>query len=212
MHYFEFIKKPSNIPGLSFIPSFENEEENAKDNFGSTFEYSIPKEVSDRSYDLVYQKIKEMGEDCNSILEIGIHQNIKSFTLALTSAKRESCKYLGVDIDDKRYLSEPSSNVFAIQADSISQREIRTYLHNTLRVKKLSVLFIDGNHSVNYALNDFLYSDLLHKGGLVFLHDINVHPGPNLLYHCIDENVFSKESYFDETDDYGLAILKKNHD
>jgi hypothetical protein len=59
------------------------------------------------------------------------------------------------------------------------------------------------------VLNDFKYSELVEPGGLVILHDTNFHPGPNLVYQAVDENVFEKELYFDNPSDYGLAILRK---
>lgn len=206
MREFDFKQKISDIHGLKYIPYFTDEGNNDSD----SLDYqgpNPPREVSPESYELVKNELFNY-KDCKAILEIGIFQNIKGFSYLLSTEKQTNTIYVGLDIDEKRYLGQPIDNIFIIKSDSKDQEFVRQELRK-LGVYKLSILFIDGFHSLNMVVNDFKYSDLVEPGGLIFLHDTNFHPGPNLLYRAVDENVFDKELYFDNNNDYGLAILRK---
>lgn len=206
MRQFSYIKKPSDIEGLLYIPSFQNEADNDSDSLSFSGPYP-PREASPESFEFVCKTIKEMPS-CKAIMEIGIGQNIKGFTLALTDSKKPETIYMGVDIEERRYLGSPIDNIFVMKSDSRNQTFVRQTLKEH-KINQLSVLFIDGWHSVNTVINDFLYSDLVEKGGLIFFHDINFHPGPNLVFQSVDETLYEKTWLFDNPKDYGLGMLKK---
>jgi hypothetical protein len=145
----------------------------------------------------------------HGIMEIGVNRNGDgSFTQALLSNKPDQIKYLGVDLDDKSYLNDTNKNIYTIKANSYDQRAVRDYL-NVIGIDKLSILFIDGDHSVNTVINDWLYSDLLSDNGIVMFHDTSGHPGPTILVEYIDANIYRVEKHFENQDDYGLAIAYK---
>jgi cephalosporin hydroxylase len=206
MRHFSFNRKESNIAGLKYIPYFADNADNDSDSLSFGGPYP-PREVSLESYELVKQELLKY-KDCKAILEIGIFQNIKGFSYLLSMEKDPKTIYVGLDKDERRYLGQPVDNIFILKSDSADREFVKSELRK-LGVDKLSILFIDGFHSVNMVLNDFKYSELVEPGGLVILHDTNFHPGPNLVYQAVDENVFEKELYFDNPSDYGLAILRK---
>jgi len=51
-------------------------------------------------------------------------------------------------------------------------------LMDGLDLDTIDFLFIDGWHSVNQRLADWRYVERLSPGGVVVMHDTNVHPGP----------------------------------
>ena len=72
-----------------------------------------------------------------------------------------------------------------------------------------NVLFIDGHHSVNTVINDWLYSDLLSDNGIVLFHDTNFHTGPTIFVESIDKEQYDVVKYFEEYNDYGVTIAHK---
>lgn len=201
---FNITKTETNLYGLKYFPNISD---NDSDSLGFGGPYP-QREVSPESYELVLKHLKEY-KNCKSILEIGIFQNIKGFSYLLSMEKNPETIYVGLDIGERRYLAQPPDKIHIIKSDSSDRNFVKEELKN-FGVKDLSILFIDGFHSVNMVANDLQYAELLEKGGLVFLHDTNFHPGPNLIYDAIDENIFKKELFFDDNiNDYGLAILTK---
>ena len=71
---------------------------------------------------------------------------------------------------------------------------------------KLSILFIDGWHSLNAVINDWQYVDMLSDNGIVVFHDTNYHPGPTIFVEAIDGKMFRVEKYFESQDDYGVSV------
>lgn len=206
MRPFDYYKADIKVHGLKYLPRFYDPDDNDSDSlrFGGPYP---PREVSPESYELVKSELKNY-KNCKAILEIGIFQNIKGFSYLLSMEKDPNTIYVGLDREERRYLGQPVDNIFIIKSDSIEREFVKQELKN-YGVDKLSILFIDGFHSLNMVINDFQYGELLEPGGLIFLHDTNFHPGPNLVFHAIDETVYKKELYFDKPDDYGLAILRK---
>lgn len=206
MRSFNYYKEDTKLHGLKYLPRFYDPNDNDSDSlhFGGPYP---PREVSPESYDLVQLELQNY-KNCKSILEIGIFQNIKGFSYLLSMEKNPETIYVGLDREERRYLGQPVDNIFIIKSDS-SEREFVKQELKRLGVDKLSILFIDGFHSLNMVINDLHYGELLEPGGLIFLHDTNFHPGPNLVFNAIDETVYKKELYFDKPDDYGLAILRK---
>lgn len=197
-------EKSSNIFGLLYEPQmvdFSNDD----DWLPFTKQRSV--EVSKRSFDLVDNICKEYMT--HGILEIGVSRNGEgSFTNALLKNKPTHIKYLGVDLENKKYLNNFSANIFTMQVKSDNQNNIRNRL-NQLGINKLSILFIDGWHSLNAIINDWKYTDLLSDKSIVFLHDTNGHPGPTILVEAINRDIFNVQKYFENEDDYGLTVAIK---
>jgi cephalosporin hydroxylase len=162
-------------------------------------------EVSDLNLDLMDNLSKKYNN--NGIVEIGVSRNgPRSFTNTILKNKPDDIIYLGIDINDKSYLNNTSKNIYTIQASSFDQSTIREYM-DKVNLKSISLLFIDGDHSVNAVINDWKYADLLSDNGIVIFHDSNYHPGPSIFLYCIDPKLFRVEKYFNDiVDDYGMAV------
>jgi len=141
------------------------------------------------------------------ILEIGVSRNGPlSFTNKILENKPDNIKYLGIDIENKNYLNNLEKNIYTIRSSSFDQVSIRSYL-NDIGLLKISLLFIDGWHSLNAVINDWSYCDLLSDNSVVVFHDTNYHPGPSIFLDCIDPNLFKVQKFFDTIiDDYGMAV------
>lgn len=200
------IKKNPPIYGLIYTPeatNFDNDEDKPFKSFS--------KEVSDEVYSKVFDLVNERKDSILSILEIGILRPSNkqvSTTKALISASKKECIYLGVDLEDRTSMQEPKNNVFVLRTNSHNQDIIRGKLKE-LGVEKISVLFIDGWHSINTVVNDWRYADLLDETGFVLFHDVNQHPGPYHILPAIDTEIFEVVNYFEDKDDYGLAVAFK---
>lgn len=161
-------------------------------------------EVSDLNLGLMDKLSKKYNT--NGIVEIGVSRNgPRSFTNIILKNKPDNIVYLGIDINDKSYLNDNSKNIYTIQANSFDHSTIREYM-DKVNLKSISLLFIDGDHSVNAVINDWKYADLLSDNGVVIFHDSNYHPGPSIFLDCIDPKLFRVEKYFNDiVDDYGMA-------
>lgn len=196
---------PTNIYGLKFLPQMGNGYDNDKDY--ETFTKFWNAEVSKRDYDLVdsvSQKYMTHG-----IMEIGISRNGDgSFTHAMLKNKPKDILYLGVDIEDKSYLDNSDENIYTIKEDSFNRNTVIDYAKK-IGLNKISILFIDGWHSLNAVINDWQYVELLSDNGIIIFHDTNSHPGPTVFIECIDKDLFEVEKYFSNMDDYGVTIVYK---
>lgn len=202
------------LDGLIINPTVSPTYSDDDDSIPQTF-YGLSSnisEVSHRNYEKVSEIIKNMSR--GGILEIGVarHNNAnRSFSHAIINNKHDSDIYLGVDVDDKTFLNDINKNIFTIQTSSSNQDVVRNKIKE-VGIDKLSVLFIDGYHSVNMAINDWKYSDLLSDNGIIIVHDTNGHPGPVVLLKSIDQTKYSIERLFTEfNDDYGLTIIRKKN-
>jgi len=157
--------------------------------------------------------LKLMGEISKEhmgggIIEIGVSRSRgKSFTEVLLGNKPDNIKYLGIDLNDKSSLRNSNKNVYTIKANSFDQDNIRKYM-KTIGMDKISLLHIDGWHSVNACINDWLYSDLLTDNGVVVFHDSNYHP-VNVFLDGIDREKYDVKKYFEGEADFGMSIAFK---
>jgi len=198
-------EEKTDIFGMKFKPvmtNFDNDQDWAPFTRERAFS---PADVSDNDFDLVQEVSKKRMT--HAIVEIGISREgkNKSFTSAMLGVKPDSIKYLGIDMDDSSYLNNPDKNIYTLQENSFNQESVRAHLKQ-LGIEKISILFIDGWHSVNACINDWRYADLLSDDGIVIFHDTNWHPGPRVFVECIDEKLFKVERYFTDEDDFGVGI------
>jgi hypothetical protein len=201
-----YVKNPSNINGLSYLPSFKNESDNDVD-WPRWFDVSneILTEISDANKEALDDILSKVN--VKNVIEIGIARNgARSFTTQLIYAKKGI--YCGIDIEDKTFLNDGLNRVYTIRNNSHDQSTIRFHL-NGIGLKKCSVLFIDGWHSVNTVINDWKYTDLLDDKGVVIFHDTNYHPGPKLIVDAIDRSMYRVVKYCDGGFDWGISAAYK---
>jgi len=202
----QMTQKPTQNYGVLFDPymrDFNNDADTI-----SLFIRGCSVEVSDLNLGLMDILSKKYSTD--GIVEIGVSRNgPRSFTNTILKNKPNDTIYLGIDINDKSYLNDNNKNIYTIQTNSSNQSVVRQYM-NQINLKQISLLFIDGDHSVNAVINDWKYSDLLSDNGVVIFHDSNYHPGPSVFLNCIDPTLFHVEKYFSNVvDDYGMAVAFK---
>jgi hypothetical protein len=197
------------IYGLKFLPSLEPHVSDNQDT--PAWGWPTGPEISDCNLAVVSDVMQKLGKDCQAIVEIGVHRNQgRSITNILMDQKPTSCKYLGIDIDDKSHLNNSASNIFTFKSNSHDQRKIRQTIAG-LGISTIDILMIDGWHSVNTCVNDWCYTDLLSHNGCVVLHDTNAHPGCLALFHAVDEKLFIKKRHCTSMDDMGIATFWHTH-
>lgn len=200
--------QPTMVYGLNFFPSLEPHCSNDQDlpNWG----WHTPlAEVTDCNLSVVKDVMIELGTKCQNILEIGVNRNdLRSMSQVLYNFRPKTGKYLGVDLDDKSYLDDSSIGIYTIKTNSHNQLLIRQKLAE-LGMQNIDLLFIDGWHSVNTCVNDWMYTDILSPHGVVILHDTNAHPGCVSLYHAVNENLFKKQRLCTNIDDHGISVFWK---
>lgn len=200
----DIIEIPTDIYGLAFLPKLSDYDNDAD---WAPFTRLCSAEVSSKNYNLV--KVITKNYMTHGVMEIGVSRNGEgSFTRAMLDNKPDDIKYLGIDLDDKSYLNSIEKNIFTLKENSFNQESVRNYMKE-IEMENISILFIDGWHSVNACINDWLYSDLLSDNGIVIFHDTNYHPGPRVIIESIDRTKFKVERYFTDEDDYGITIAYK---
>lgn len=203
-----FCIKPqaTTVAGLRFFPNMEPDISNDQDmpHFG----WMSSVEVTDCNLQVVRSVVKELGKNLKAAMEIGVNRNgERSMSRIIMDERPVGSFYLGVDIEDKSYLDDPSSNTWTIKSNSHDQERIRGFIKSK-GIKNLDLLFIDGWHSINTCVNDWMYTDLLSPNGIVILHDTNSHPGPVGLLEAINEDLYVKQRYC-EDNDFGIAVVRK---
>ncbi len=164
-------------------------------------------EVSNENYNLMDELSKKYST--HAIMEIGVSRNENgSFCNAIFKNKPDNIPYVGIDIVDKTYLNNSSKNIYTLHENSFNQINVRNYLKQ-IGIDKLSMLVIDGDHSINAVINDWRYSDLLSDNGIVVFHDTNFHSGPTILVEAIDNTKFDVVKYFENNFDYGMCVAYK---
>jgi len=204
----EIEKKITNIHGLTYIPQITNFGENANNEEGLPFTYGYTVEVSRNNFLLMEELTKKYAK--KSIVEIGVNRNGQnSFTWAMLNNKPKDVIYLGIDIEDKSNINDTKSNIYTIQANSYNQEQIRNYMKE-IKLNEISILFIDGGHSVSDVINDWKYSDILSENGIVVFHDTNYHPGPVVFLEAIDKKIYKVDKFFtNEPGDCGMSVAYK---
>jgi hypothetical protein len=197
---------PTEILGLKFFPSMEPDISNDQD--GPAFGWITNIEVSDCNLEIVRKVVADFGDNLNAIMEIGVNRNgERSMSRILMDDRPKGSFYLGVDIEDKRYLDNPAENTWTLQTTSHDQEKVRAFIANK-GIKNIDILFIDGWHSVNTCVNDWLYTDLLSETGVVILHDTNSHPGCVGLFEAVSDSYYKKTRYCTEND-FGISVFKR---
>jgi len=167
------------------------------------------REFSACNADVLFQLCMKLQPQ--NIVEIGVARLETSkyeytSTSMLINSKSMEAKYLGIDIGERSFVATYGVNVFVIQEDSTDVKrcvdEIKWH-----GIKHIDLLMIDGWHSINTVIQEFAYTDLMPVGGVVVLHDVNLHPGPKNAVQYANPEKWKVEKYC--PDDWGIAVLTK---
>lgn len=168
-----------------------------------------PIEVTNANYKVCEEVMSSLDDRCKVIVEIGINRNgDRSMTHAYLKNKSDDCIYFGIDIEDNTLLNDDENRIYTIKINSFEQDKIRAAMKD-VGIDKIDILAIDGWHSINTAINDWKYADMLSDNGVVVLHDTNIHPGPVCLFEAVDETLFDKVRHCTDYTDYGISTFRK---
>lgn len=170
-------------------------------------------EASDCNRNALQEQFFKVRDCCKAILEIGVCRNgDQSFTHVFLKNKRPETVYIGVDINDKSFLDDPSRNIFTIQSDSSDYNRIVEFCRSK-GVEQLDFIFIDGWHSINQVMRDWEFTNLLGDRGIVGFHDTAYHYGPNRFVNNLNTERWHviPNACNHTTDDYGIGFAWKKH-
>lgn len=146
-----------------------------------------------------------------SIVEIGVSRDgwEYSSTKILLDNKHLDCCYLGIDLGDRNFILDKSTNVRFKQHSSWDvQSNLATIFENGY--PWIDLLLIDGDHSVNSVLREWEYAKFIRpNGGIVVLHDTNFHPGPWCLVESVDPEIFTVIKLCESHNDFGMTVLRR---
>ncbi|HBH00787.1 MAG: hypothetical protein A2X36_02270 [Elusimicrobia bacterium GWA2_69_24] len=199
-------RQPTDIFGLKYLPTLAPRHSDDADFIVGK---PVDAEVTPRNLRKLEEIVLATRQSGKLIVEIGVCRNAEgSFTHVLLRHKPRDAVYLGIDMDDKSFLDDPARSIHTLRTDSRDQDLVRAKIKE-LGGPPIGILFIDGWHSVNVAVNDWKYADLLAEDGVVVLHDTNCHPGPVCLFDAVDERLFHKEKFFERERDWGMAVFRR---
>jgi hypothetical protein len=177
-----------------------------------SFEYDGWPEVTAADREALKEEFLKVRDNCRAILEIGISRELngeENFTQIFLKNKKQETVYVGIDIDDKKYLNSVENNVHTIHAESSNYQGCTDYI-KSIGVEQFDFIFIDGWHSINQVLDDWEYTNFLSKAGIVGLHDTNYHPGPKFFLDAIDTDKWHVvKNATNETKDWGIGFVRK---
>ncbi len=147
-------------------------------------------------------------KDPKLIVEIGVMRNpdIPNVTKTLLDAKPTDCAYFGIDIENREYVRNYGTNVHVCQIDSGKTEEIKSAL--AMFETPIDFLFIDGWHTITQVGKELDLVSCVRKGGIIGLHDIAVHTGPNTWMDAFDPTKFEVHRFYAEGD-WGIGFLVK---
>jgi len=164
-------------------------------------------EFSECNRERLIESFLEIRDECKVIVEIGVHRNgEESSTHCFLKNKNKDTLYLGVDIEDKSFLVDDKKNIYTIQSNSSNYDRVIAYL-NEKGHNSIDYLFIDGWHSINQVYDDWEYTKILSKKGIVGFHDTNHHPGPSLFIQNLDRKKWAVNGGCGY--DWGIAFVKR---
>lgn len=205
---FEFHKVNHSVPaGLTYRPTISPELDDMEDFYGP--KRAVPQEFSKKNQAVLAEVVKSLP-NANLFVEIGVERRPNSPTCStqiLLGGRPDGCAYAGIDLRDCAYLNQPLKNMRFIRTDCRNQKAINTVLDELH--PEIDLLFIDGDHSVEWCLTDWQLVNRLAVGGAVVLHDTNVHPGPLALLDAVDPEYFDVQIHCqDDPNDWGIAVLR----
>jgi len=162
-------------------------------------------------FHILYDIRNSIDKEIVKYLEIGTHAGA-SACLMLSHPK--TTHVFGMDLPESPRHDEVMSNVqkFKIEKNNFryfkgDSRNIKIVEEVRKEVGDIDILFIDGDHTMDAVIDDFLnYKDLVNPGGFIIFDDYNdVNYNP-VVKHGVDYIV--KELLFDEYDVIGFLYNK----
>lgn len=181
--------------------------------YGAGYSRNGPTEFSEDDQDILSKYLQKALNQKEKIIivEIGVCRNpyYKTSTSILIDNKRDHDIYIGIDIDDKSYLNNPSKNVFTLKTRSEDVSTINAFLHQ-LSITNIDLLMIDGYHSINQVYKEWeIYIPMLSEKAIVVFHDTNSHLGPICVLNSIDTNQYDVYKYLTDLRDWGIGVAIK---
>jgi hypothetical protein len=165
-------------------------------------------EFTDANHKALQKAMDFCSKPPKTFLEIGIHRNQgRSSTYTIFQNLPSDGIYLGVDIEDKSFLNIPTKGIYTIQTSSSNYEEVVNKL-KFIGVEELDFIFIDGWHSINQVLDDWEYTKILSKGGVVAFHDTTQHLGPYCFINSLDTSKWDVYTNVCPLD-YGFGYCKR---
>lgn len=145
-------------------------------------------EVTDANRQSLFEYFTKVKDNCRAILEIGVCRNdLDSFTHVFLNNKNDHTIYIGIDLNEKRFLDNSDKNIHTIWGNSHNYDYIERKFKQ-LGIEQFDFIFIDGDHSINGVIKDWEYTKYLGSNGIVGLHDINWHYGPRSFVEALDQS------------------------
>jgi hypothetical protein len=206
----DLVKKlPSEYYGLRWRPTLEPDISDNVDYLdpviqGRVHFSTLDSEALEYAFNLVNEPkvIVEIGVDA-------VHQyDISTSTGLLLNLKPKDCIYIGIDVNDKSHLNNSEHNIYTLQNDSANHQALYNQM-TLLGVNRIDLLFVDGWHSINQVLAEWLYWEKMTPNGVMAFHDTNYHPGPVAVLDAIDTNLFSVEYFGRGQADWGVGVVQR---
>ena len=173
----------------------------------------VPYSISECNMQHIKEQFGKIKDQSKFILEIGVTSEtnfVSSSTRVFKENKNSDTIYLGLDIDDRSYLLDPSNNFYTLaqRAENYSVVENFMLEHN---LDKIDFLFIDGWHSINQVLLEWEYTKYLSDFGIVGFHDTAYHPGPYFFLENLNKEHWNvvHNACCDNPNDYGIGFTWK---
>jgi cephalosporin hydroxylase len=217
----ELVKKYLNKEIRTFNPEIDDKD---TPDFSAFLGYQ-GKEFSNANKKALLNELHKVKIKTDTIVEIGVarlihkghsmetgevtSENSIPFTDSSTSIflrnKKDTTKYLGIDIEDKTHLESYKPNVYTLKAQS-EDYEIVVNKLNKVGIEQIDFLFIDGWHSTNQVIDELWYLQFMKPGGVIGFHDVNHHPGPKAVLEALNPDMFEIINY--NTPDWGIGFAK----
>lgn len=171
----------------------------------------VPVEMSDMNREQINKFFKSHVQDNGLIVEIGVWRHAGDTTTSTQfyfENKKESCHYLGIDIEERPHILNRGSNIHFLQTDSANIDLIKKTINEKCEGKEIDFLFIDGLHTVEQVKKELALVNLVRKGGVIGFHDISVHAGPNMWMEAFSPDHFDIYK-FRADNDWGVGFIVK---
>jgi cephalosporin hydroxylase len=145
------------------------------------------------------------------IVEIGVDRSEQydvSSTSTLLKLKSDDCIYVGIDIEDKSYLNNPTKNIFTLKTDSANHEVLYDFMiaHN---IPSIDFMFVDGWHSTAQVLEEWKYWEWMSTHAIMAFHDTNFHTGPIVVLDAVDTTLFNVEYFGRDLYDWGVGVVER---
>jgi predicted O-methyltransferase YrrM len=146
-------------------------------------------EMSENNRAAIKEQFLKVKDHAQCILEIGVVQHTieHSSYIVFSENKNPDTVYIGLDVNNKSHLHDPTKNVHQLQCNS-SDIEQNMEKIRALGVTEFDFIFIDGNHCVAQVLKDWEYTEFLAPHGIVGFHDVSTHPGPTKFIKALNKD------------------------